>query len=316
MSTYTKVLGVGEDITVLAPAGQKLTHTQLTNANTRIRIAASGTVVPPPPPPDPPPGAPPAFGSRPASARMDRTGESNIVIENKTFTGTAAGLAAIRLTSCTNVTIRNCDFIDVPGCIYAYQSSGIVIEDCRYSNITGPHARTGANVGNFVQTNECSNVTIRRNKGKGGDTEDIVSVYKTSTALVEDNHFEGTGWTSGSGSGIALGDYGGSGNIARRNILVNPGQVGAFIAGGTNHTIQDNIIIGQQRAKSNVGVYVWGQGGGACSGHTVGGNRASWTAADGSANPYWNKGNCGPVAGSPANDWYANLDIELYRVVL
>jgi hypothetical protein len=71
----------------------------------------------------------------------------------------------------------------------------------------------------------------------------------------------------------ALGDGGGSWNIARHNILVNPGQVGAFIAGGTNNQITDNIIIGQQRADSNVGLYVWNQSSTPCSGHTVARNR-------------------------------------------
>ena len=157
---------------------------------------------------------------------------------------------------------------------------------------------------------------IARNKGKGGDTEDIVSVYQSDHVTVEDNHFEGTNWTSGSGSGIALSDGGGSYNVAQRNILVNPGQVGIFIAGGTNNKIVDNIIIGQQRTKSNVGVYVWNQYASACSGNTVSGNRVLWRRADGLLNPYWNAGNCGSVAGS-GNVWNeVSLSIETYRVVL
>ena len=85
---------------------------------------------------------------------------------------------------------------------------------------------------------------IDHNKGKGGDTEDVVSLYQSSKVIVEDNHFEGTNWTSHSSSGIALGDGGGSNNIARRNTLVNIGQVGVYIAGGTNNQILNNTIYG------------------------------------------------------------------------
>lgn len=303
--------------------GDLISSTGVKNGKTYIAVRNKPPVVEPPPvepPPPPPPTGAVAFGSRPLASRMDLTSKADVVIEGKTFKNGTAGLAAIRLTSCQRITIRDCDFIDVPGAIYAYQSTDVVIEGCRYSNITGPaQPRTGANVANFVQFDACDKVTVRKNKGKGGDTEDIVSVYKTKNALIEDNHFEGTNWTSGSGSGIALGDYGGANNIARRNILVNPGQVGAFIAGGTDCQIVDNIIIGQQRLKSNVGVYVWAQGGAACSGHTVSGNRVSWRKADGGGNPYWDGGNCGSVAGTKlpeTNNWNENLDIENFRVVL
>lgn len=257
------------------------------------------------------------FGSRPASGAISLSNCSNVVIENKTFRDLGAGVIAIRLSNCTNVTIRSVDFLNVAEGVYAVNSSNITIIDSRYSNITGPaQPRTGANVANFVQFNNVTGGLIARNKGKGGDTEDIVSIYKSSNVTVEDNHFEGTNWSSGSGSGIALGDDGGSGNIARRNVLVNPGQVGAFIAGGTNHTIIDNIIIGETRPKSNVGVYVWNQYTPACSGNTVGGNRVFWKSASGTQNPYWNAGNCGAVAGS-SNIWNdTSLNIETYRVVL
>ena len=30
--------------------------------------------------------------------------------------------------------------------------------------------------------------------------------------------------------------------------------------------------------------------------------------SDGTENPYWNSGNCGPVAGESTNNWHANLD--------
>ena len=104
-------------------------------------------------------------------------------------------------------------------------------------------------------------------------------------------------------------------NIARRNILINPGQVGAFIAGGVNNRMEDNIIIGQQRTRSNVGVYVWNQSSSPCSGHTVSGNRVLWRNAAGANNGFWNGNNCGTVTGT--NNWNdTTLNIESYRVRL
>lgn len=249
---------------------------------------------------------------------MDLRNCRDVVIENLTLRDFGSGVIAIRIENCTNVTIRAVDFLNVAEGVYALNSTNISVIDSRYSNITGPaQPRTGANVANFVQLNKVTGALIARNKGKGGDTEDIISVYQSSNVVVEDNHFEGTNWTSGSGSGIALSDGGGSGNIARRNILVNPGQVGAFIAGGINSVIADNIIIGQQRDKSNVGIYVWNQSSSACSGHTVSGNRVLWLRADGVPNPAWDARNCGTITGWSTNVWNdPTLDIEQYRVGL
>lgn len=266
------------------------------------------------------------FGSRPLSGPIV-VGANDTIIENRTFRGLGPGVIAIALNGRQRVTIRNCDFIDVAEGVYAYQSQGIRIEDCRYSNITGPaQPRTGANVANFVQLNACRDVVIARNKGKGGDTEDIVSVYASRDCIVEDNHFEGTNWTSGSGSGIALGDAAGSGNIARRNKLLTPGQVGIFIAGGTNSRIEDNVIIREQSvgvtASGDVGIYVWKNGGNpdaACSGHTVARNKVRWVKKNGTVSPFWNGGNCGAIAGLDTNDFggaATAAEIAALRVVL
>ena len=172
-----------------------------------------------------------AFGTRPASHAISLTNSHDLVIENKTFKDLGANVIAIRLDTCKNVTIRA-----VTGGLRG-DSTNITIVDARYSNILGPHLRDGHNRGNFVQFNGVTGGLIDHNKGKGGDTEDVVSLYKSSSVIVEDNQFEGTNWTSTSGSGIAIGDGGGSNNIARRNKLLNIGQVGVYIAGGTNNRI-------------------------------------------------------------------------------
>ena len=257
------------------------------------------------------------FATRPSSGAIRLANCSNVVIEGKTFRDLGAGVIAIRIENCSNVTIRSVDFLNVAEGVYALNSSNIRVIDSRYSNITGPaQPRTGANVANFVQFNNVAGGLIDHNKGKGGDTEDIVSVYQSDHVTVQDNQFEGTNWTSGSGSGIALADGGGSDNTAQRNILVNPGQVGIFIAGGLNNKILDNTIYGQQRLKSNVGLYVWNQSSSPCSGQEVSRNRVWWRNEAGTSNSAWNAGNCGTVAGWSTNIWNAPLDVTSLRVSL
>jgi len=249
------------------------------------------------------------FGTRPASGPVHLVGCHDVVIENRTFRQLGAGEIAISLENCQRVTVRAVDFVDIAEGIYALNSSDITIEYARYSNIIGPaQPRTGAHVGNFVQLDKVTGAIIRQSKGKGGDTEDIVSVWQSRDVTVEDNQFQGTNWTSTSGSGIALCDGGGSNNVAQRNTLLNPGQVGAFIAGGTNCKLLDNIIYGAQRPSSNVGAYIWNQSSSACSGLEVARNRVFWKRADGVGNPAWNAGNCGTVAGWSTNQWNAVLD--------
>ena len=243
-----------------------------------------------------------AFGSRPRSNPISLFDCRDVTISNKTFKDTPSGTPAIRLTRCHNVTIRAVDLINVAGGIQAYQSSNIRVIDVRYENIYGPSTRSGANVGNFVQFDQVNGGLIDHNKGRGGDTEDVVSLHKSSNIIVEDNHFEGTNWVSTSSSGIALGDAGGSGNVARRNKLLNIGQVGIFISGGSNHRMENNVIYGEPRVGSNVGVYLWNQTSGSCSGHVISGNRVRWYKASGTRSGFWNGGGCS--ASMSGNTWY------------
>lgn len=256
------------------------------------------------------------FGSRPPSGPILKSDCADLTIANLTIRDTPPGMPAIRLVRCRNVTIDALDLINVPGGIVAIESSNIRVINTRYSNITGPALpRTGANVGNFVQFDRVDGGLIARNAGKGGDTEDVVSIHRSSNVIVEDNHFEGTNWTSRSSSGIALSDAGGSNNVARRNRLLNVGAVGIFIAGGTNSRIEDNLIVGEARTNANVALYVWNQTTSPCSGHSVTGNRVLFRKADGSFAGWWSGGNCGSVLVS-GNDLRAPLTVSGLRVGL
>lgn len=283
-----------------------------TTVSKLTKVVSATTPTPAPAPTD---EWPTAFGSRPQSGPISLRDCRDVTISNKTFKDLGANVIAIRLENCSNVTIKAVDFINVAEGVYALNSSNIRVIDSRYQNIVGPHERVGLNRGNFVQFHNVNGGLIDRNEGKGGDTEDVVSLYRTSNVVVEDNRFEGTNWTSTSGSGIALSDGGGSNNIARRNTLVNIGQVGIFIAGGTNNRITDNVIYGEQRPRSNVGIYVWDQSDGTCSGNVVSGNRVRFQKPDGTKSGYWGGGGCGTVTMS-GNDFWAPLTLSSLRVVL
>jgi len=255
------------------------------------------------------------FAKRPRSGPIVLNNCHDVTISNKTFANLGGTTNAIRISNCRNVTIKNVDFLNVAEGVYAYNSTNIKVVWSRYKNITGPSARTGYNTGNFVQFNKVNGGRIYHNKGVGGDTEDVISLFQTSNVLVDYNHLQGTNWTSNSGSGIALGDEGGSGNTASHNTLVNIGQVGIHISGGKNHRILSNTILGEPRTNSNVGIYVWNQGGSTCSGAVVKGNKVFWRKANGSEKGYWEGGGCGTVAKS-GNDFSASLKAARLRVTL
>jgi len=245
-----------------------------------------------------------------------------IVIEGLTFRDLGPDVEAIHLERCRGVTIRANDFARVSQAITIIDSTDVTIEWNRYQDITGPSERVeGKHQANFIQLVRVTSGSINNNKGKAGDTEDIVSLFESGgTAkdpfIVEYNHFQGVDWTSGSGSGIALGDASSQYSIARYNTLLNPGQAGIFIAGGTNQSIVGNVVYGERRPRSNVGIYVWNQSSSKCANSEVRDNQVSWTNDAGAPNPAWNARNCGRVRGWDTNDWDAELDPATLEVRL
>jgi hypothetical protein len=291
--------------------------------------AAPAPTPPPTPTPEPTPIPPLAgdpwvtpFLDRPISEPIRHQGDcDNLLIEGLAFEDLGPGVEAIHLEDCDNVVIRANDFARVSQAITVLDSTRVRVEYNRYEDILGPHERNGTHRANFVQFVRVTNGYIGNNKGKGGDTEDIVSLFRSGgTAddplIVEHNHFEGTDWTSQSGSGIALGDGESSYSIARDNVLLNVGQAGIFIAGGTNHKIIDNVILGEQRQHSNVGIYVDNRSDGECGGHEVRGNEVNWMTEDGDRNSRYDSGDCGEILGWDENEWTAPLRPDALRVGL
>jgi len=257
----------------------------------------------------------------PISGIKDVSGQSNIIIENLRFENTSA--ASIKVWNAKNITIRNCFFNkSAKEAIDMQNSSNITITNCLFNKVeTGVYAlncqtikinnnqfinvrrRPGEGRGQFVQFNGGGGpgCEIMNNKGENfqgeSDPEDMISLFSasgtsTSPILIKNNTFRGGG-PSNSGGGIIAGDHGGSWVIIENNSLLNPGQYGMAVAGGSNIQILYNKIFSKQFAWSNNPLYVWSQeGGDPCSNITVKGNRATWTDKNGAINGGWNAGNC------------------------
>jgi hypothetical protein len=222
----------------------------------------------------------------------------------------------VEVYKCRNITIDSCYMFNISTGLYAEQSSSIQFKYNSVKNVQGPYPK-GAMVqydnvsgtGNRVLYNRCENISGASNP------EDAISMYKSNgTAddpiLITGNWIRGGG-PSKNGGGIMTGDNGGSYIIANDNILVNPGNYGIGIAGGTNIQILNNKIYSSRTTVSNVGVYIWNQSNSGCSLNTISGNLVNWTSLLGEFNNSWNNGNCGAVTGWATNIWGAAITADI-----
>lgn len=240
----------------------------------------------------------------------------NITIE-RCFLHNSTG-NGVQMFNCTNITITDNRFEKVASGVYAIQSQGIKVTYNDSKNVVGPFPR-----GSMTQFNEVSgggnqiNFNVSENIAGQSAATDAINVYR-SNGLPNDPIQVYGNWIRGggpfaSGSGIMVGDNGGSYIIAKDNILVNPGQVGIAISGGQYNQLIDNKVYGISQPFTNVGLFVWNWSGNPagtiCSDHTVSGNEVYWINKDGNLNHSWNGGgNCGPITGWSNNTWGAPID--------
>lgn len=230
---------------------------------------------------------------------------TDIVIEHSEVG--PCGDHAIVVDASSSVRIEANTFTDSRSGVYAHASEGI--------SVIGNEFRDAGR--NFVQfdkvTGAGNEISANRGDNKLGesDAEDFVSIYQSggtpdSPLRVVDNEFSGGG-PSVSGSGIMVGDGGGSHIVVMGNVLTSPGQVGIGVAGGTDIVVADNTIYSATLPWSNVGIYVWNQSDDECANVEIRDNRVDWSDADGSPNPSWDNGNCGEIVGWDDNEWNADL---------
>ena len=215
---------------------------------------------------------------------------------------------AVYLDDCTDVLVQGNRFERVKTGVLAHKSSEIRVVGNFCRNVLGPVP--GGQLVQFDKVTGKGN-TITHNyaindKGKSSP-EDMISLYqshgtKDSPILVENNYLvgdpvHGSAGKSDSGSGIMLGDGGGSWQVCRDNTLISPGQVGIGVASGKDIVVLDNLILGEKSNVSNVGLYAWNQYQGEVVGQvSLRGNTVAWVNSAGQDNPYWDGGGFSKVS--------------------
>lgn len=256
---------------------------------------------------------PPAFLSYPRSPAVVISGGSNVVISGKSFVG-LTGKVAIEVDGAHNVYVHDVDFSGDGGDIYLVDCTGqIRIETIRAKNTgsNAPHhagdGSEGSGLYNVIQlsrTFDDGTGGIRHVWAKGGDTEDMISIYKsggtdaTHPLVIEDVHLASPdtstpqlqAWGSDSGTGINLADGGGHDIVLRNSTIKTAGQVGVQLNEPTRVVVTGVTVYGSPRALSNVGISQYGPTCATCTDNRVNGNRIYWRAANGSENDLYKSG--------------------------
>ena len=217
---------------------------------------------------------------------------------------------SINVAKADNVLIRKNMTLGGSSSVYAQDVTQIRVERNHFFNAKGPRPR-----GNFVQFNRVRGAgnlikcNIGRNAFDQSVPEDGISLYDSSGTSASPIVISGNKLTGGgpsvSGGGIMLGDGGGSYQVAKNNVLINPGQYGMAIAGGNNQQLLNNTIFSKQLPFTNVGLYAWNQDFTPCFAVTASGNQVNFRNKSGGSNGGWNGGNCGPITGWTTNNFNA-----------
>lgn len=282
-------------------------------------------------------------GTYKKSNPITHSNKSDIIIEGIEISGIEG--RAISLFNSQNIIIRNCKFKDIAtsAAIYAENSANILITDCTFENVhRGFIAGNGKgnikfehnDVKNILGTlqggvafsqavqfqycngpgNSISFNSIENISGQSSP-EDIINIYMSngtaaSPIMVNNNWLRGGG-PSPSGGGILLGDWGGSYQKAENNILVNPGQYGMGIGGGTHMTLKNNKIYAKRQSFTNVGLSIcnWTESNtGKSHSITIENNDINWTNKEGNLNLWWIYQNMEPVKGKETNKYNEDLN--------
>lgn len=237
--------------------------------------------------------------------------ESGTLIENMHFVG-SGDEDCVTIKGASDVTVRNSRFTNCHKGVYAVSSSNVVVVDNVFEADMAGRGR------NAVQFNRVSGGHVARNTStvSNGATlsEDHINIYMSNgTAsdpiVIEANELTGGG-PSESGSGIVLGDGGGSWQIARNNNLTDPGQVGIGAVGGSHLTIEDNTLSSTSHPWSNVGMVAWDWDGSGCSDVTISRNEvAQWVNSSGQSNIFWENGSCSNLSVTD-NSWQTGTEPE------
>jgi len=224
----------------------------------------------------------------PSSTLVYYQGTTNLIIENKSFTGIGAG---IQLWECSNITIRNCKFKNISGAAIHYENcNNVKVENCIFDSIgdgviaTSNHSNAyngGTNSTLVVQHCYFKNtiggwpghhsVQMAGTSGGGikinyntfenihlqSHVDDIISCFDTFGSMLDSVQIIGNWFRGGdhnienhTGGAITIGDNGSSYIHVKNNILINVVGGGIGLAGGHDITVENNTLY-QSQALAN-----------------------------------------------------------------
>ena len=270
-------------------------------------------------------------------------GQSNLVIRGDSINGgslpciTLINCKNIRITHCqlvnsslVGINLNNCTSIHIDSNYISHVSTGVYALACKsvqvvynqMQNMQGPYPK-----GAFVQFDNVNGSYNRVEFNKlenilgASHPEDAISMYQSNGLSTDPIYILGNwirgGGPSKTGGGIMLGDGGGSYQIAEYNILVNPGQYGMAVSGGTNMQIVSNQIFSIAEPFSNVGLYYWNQSGHPSSAITISNNKVKFLSGlFGGENDYYIGSGSSTPTGWSTNTWAANLSATILPAVI
>jgi hypothetical protein len=205
-------------------------------------------------------------------------------------------LQGIRLYQCTNITIDSCFITNVEAGVDAMHSTTVKVNNNQFLNMNGPFPS-----GNFIQFDNVNGSGNQMNYNKCEDIAGVAQHPQDGLSVYESNGLPGDSiqvignWIrggqishdSGGATGIGLGDNGGSYQVARYNILVNPGYVGIQPQGGVHIKVDHNTIYSISTPVSLLGLANGNVSGLPSSDVYMGYNRIKWTDYNGHEDDEW-----------------------------
>ena len=232
----------------------------------------------------------------------------------------------IQLSGCTNITIDSCFITNVRAGVNAMSSTTVKVNNNQFLNMNGPFPS-----GNFVQFDNVNGggCQIEYNKcedvvGVAQHPQDGLSVYQSNglpgdSILVIGNYIRGgqVQHDSGGAAGIVLGDVGGSYQVARYNILVNPGAVGAQVQGGSHIKMDHNTIYSTATPFTMVGISYGNYSGAASTDVTISYNNVKYFQTSGAElDAWWDPSTASQPLGWNTNILNASVDAGILPAVI
>lgn len=273
-----------------------------------------------------------AFLSFPRQACTTSVTGNNVEVGNKSWQG-CTGKVALTVHDVTgSLYLHDLDFADSGGGIFIINCTcSLRINNIRARNIGD--GTIGSGHGNVIQFNNVWQTApkdpkgiaaVRFVKAYGGDTEDMISVYKSGgidaqhPLVLGAIHLESPlppdplAWSSNSGTGVNLADSSGHDIVLQNSSVLSPAQVGEQINHCSRCTIRNTVVYGSQRSGSNVGISRYGSC--TCSGNKIINNRIYWINAAGHQNSLYIGASDTTVSGNVTGD--TTIDPNKLHVIL